>query len=269
MKNVLPFFILALFAFACTDGQKKSEDGAEDTAEVVRSTLQNMHMNGNIKSITETPYTPGEDGSIGDMDSCCLEVKQYNRAGFLTTESETNNAGEEESVYSVVYSDDNKYVSGTVVEDGAEVWKRMVERDDEGEFIHALDYDTTGQVYRRHTVEERNEYDQPVSGKTYDGDSTYLGTWGWQIIDGARAGRSWVDSAGVQLLSRIGEVNDNGWVSKVMVVSIDAETGDTTKAVETYSYDAMDDAGNWTQRTKSEDGKAVKVSKRTYEYYEE
>ena len=58
-----------LFALACTDGQKKSEDGAEDTAEVVRSTLQNMHMNGNIKSITETPYTPGEDGSIGDMDS--------------------------------------------------------------------------------------------------------------------------------------------------------------------------------------------------------
>jgi hypothetical protein len=269
MKRLFPFFILTLFALACNNTEKASEEAAEETSESVRSYLQNAHLNGKIKTITETSYTPGEDGSIGEPDSCCVVITQFSEAGFIVTETETTSSGEESSVYNEERNADGKYVSGTVTEGGVQVWKRVVNRDDAGEVINAQDFDTSGQIYRTYALIERNDYDQPVKGQSLDADSTYLGTWSWQYIDGNRVGRGWVDSSGVQLVSRIGEVNDKGWVSKVTDVSIDAESGDTTTVIETYTYDAMDDAGNWTQMTKSKDGKVAQVLKRTYEYYAE
>jgi hypothetical protein len=119
-----------------------------------------------------------------------------------------------------------------------------------------------------HTVDVRNDFDQPVKGKSFDADSVYVGTWTWQYIDGNSVGRSWTDSSGVKEMEIVGEVNDKGWEAKSTELSME-EDGEMTKVIETYSYDAMDDKGNWTQRTTFVDDKATEVLKRSYAYYKD
>jgi hypothetical protein len=44
----------------------------------------------------------------------------------------------------------------------------------------------------------------------------------------------------------------------------------TTNKITKYRYDSYDDKGNWTQRTETdENGKPVKIVKRTITYYKE
>jgi hypothetical protein len=147
------------------------------------------------------------------------------------------------------------------------IWKRVHELNDAGLIKLALDHDSTGQVYRFHTVETHNDFNQGTSGKTYLIDSTYMGTWSYKFIDGQFTGFGWLDSSGVQRQDRTGEVNEKGWLSSLTDVRV-LPTGDTMTIVESYTYDSMDEMGNWTQRTQKNDGKVVEVLKRTYTYYE-
>lgn len=70
----------------------------------------------------------------------------------------------------------------------------------------------------------------------------------------------------MERINRTGEVNEMGWLSKVVDICVN-EGGDTTTIVETYTYDSFGDVGNWTQRTEYNDEKPVKVLKRSYTYY--
>jgi len=268
MKKLPILFALPLLVYSCSEGEPKAEETIEvsETAEMIRSDLANEHMAGAVKSFKETPYTVDEEGKIGEMDSCCVIVEEYDENGFMTNESEMNSAGESVEEGVMKRTETGKFDSYTRTANGKEIFKRIAERDDEGNTIRAIDTDSTGQITRVHTLDEMNEYEQAVKGKSFLEDSTYVGTWFWQYIDGQRVGQTWVDSAGVEWVNRVGEVNDKGLVSKVVDTRMD-EQGETLVTVETYTYESFDDTGNWTQRTEHHDGKPVKVLKRSYTYY--
>jgi hypothetical protein len=270
MKKLIILFVLPVLLYSCGSGEPKAEETTatteEETVQMVRSDLSNDHMNGPIQSFTETPYTPDEQGNISEMDSCCIIVEEFDDNGFMTTSTWKNMAGEVTRVGNMEHTEEGKFVSYTSTENGVQKFKRVVDRS--GDQMKAMDSDSTGQVTRVHVPDEMNENDQPVKGKTYLADGTTLdGIWTWQYIDGNRVGNSWTDSTGVQRWSAVGEVNDKGWVSKRTETEM-GEDGTTTTVVKTFTYDSMDDMGNWTQRTTYEDGKATEVLKRTYAYYE-
>mgnify|MGYP006902134729 CR=1 FL=1 len=258
--------------YACGSGENTSTETTEsaekaEMKEMERSAWENRNMVGKVKTIVETPYTPAEDGTIADMDSCCVEMIEFSENGYRTGKTEKNKDGEVTAVNVVEHTETGKFVSSTWTEDGKEVWKRVVKRDAEGKALGATDTDSTQQVTRRHKAAEYNEYNQPVSGTTYLADSTYLGKWTYDYDDGYEIGRSWTDSSGVQLMEVTGELNENGWLAKAKVMRVD-ESGEATTTLETYTYDELDEMGNWTQRTEYNDEKPVEVLKRTYTYYE-
>jgi hypothetical protein len=265
MKKLLIIFFLPIMVISCKNSDKTSNESSE-TVEMERTNLANAHLNGKVKAIEETPYTPDEDGNIGEIDSCCIKIREYNDKGFRTKNIEKNKAGNITAVNVVEHTETGKFKSSTWTENGKEVWKRVVTRDENGKVVQAVDTDSTNQVTRIHKGEVYNEYNQPVSGKSFMSDNTYLGTWSWKYVDGLRTGRTWIDSSDVQRVNRTGEVNDKGWLSRVVDVRVN-ETDDTVTTIETYTYDSFDETGNWTQRTEFNDDKPVKVLKRVYTYY--
>jgi len=264
--------LLPVLAIACSSGEEPAETtdaNATDTTEVValeRSDLLNRHLMGDVKTIEETPYMAAEDGAMGDMDSCCIEIIEFDNKGFLQKITEKNSEGEVTAVTVQEYDADGLFISRTRSVNGQEVWKRTVTRDDEGNGVMAYDTDADQQMTDYYIVDERNDFGQAVKGKSFSPDSTFVGTWSWKYIDGLRSGRGWADSSGKQLIDVTGEVNDKGWLAKSTDTRVNEE-GETVTTVMTYTYDSFDDMGNWTQRTESENGVPVQILKRTYTYY--
>lgn len=274
MKKLGLLFAIPFLVYACNNGEKENTENSEnseteettETVEMVSSDLENENMLGQVKSFEETPYTPDEEGNIGAMDSCCIAIEEYDENGFMTTYSEKTSAGEPTEIVMMQRDDMGRFTSYTVTENGMEVFKRVTKRDEDGTLLEATDTDSTGAITRVHKVDEVNENGQAVTGKSYLEDGTYLGTWSFDYVEGMRVSNSWVDSTGVQLMQRLGEVNDKGWLAKVVDVRVGDE-GDTTTVVETYTYDSFDDMGNWTQRTMYKDDVPTEVVKRTYTYF--
>lgn len=273
MKKLAYLLALPLFMYSCGSAEQKPAESTEtadttETVEMIRSDWENDHLHGKVKSIEETPYTADKDGNIGEMDSCCVSMEMYNEHGFMTKETEKNSAGETTETGVIDRDEMGRFMGYTATADGRVVFKRVVERDTEGNAISAVDTDTTGQVTRKHTVDDANEHFQALSGKSYLADGTYLGTWSYDYVDGMRVSSGWVDSTDVQRMKRTGELNDLGWISKSVEVKV-GEDGNTTTTTTTYTYDSFDDAGNWTQKTKYENDEPVAVMKRSYTYYAE
>lgn len=258
-------FLLPLLAIACASPEP--EQTTEETEVVMaRNNWQNEHLKGEVKTITETPYKTDADGALGEMDSCCIEVREYDNNGYHVKTTEKNSTGEVTAVNVIEHTETGKFVSSTWTQNGKQVWQRKVTRGDDGKVTSAYDTDSTMQVTNYYESEVMNEFDQPVKGKSFLPDSSFEGTWSWKYTDGLRTGRGWIDKNGVQLVDRTGEVNEMGWLSKVVDTRTDDE-GVTTTTVETYTYDSFDEMGNWTQCTLSENGTPVKIMKRTYTYY--
>lgn len=264
MKNLLFTFFATALLFSCNN-----KDSTKETAKAVvaaDSGWATSHLKGMVHTIEEVEYTPDEKGEIGEMDSCCVEVREYNGKGYTIKYSEKDSKGTvtTESKYERI--DGAKLKSIVRTENGKQVWGRTIHRDDDGNALYAADTDTTGQIHRIHSIIEENEIGQSLLGKTHTADSTYLGTWSFKYIDGMRAGRGWIDNTDKQIVDNTGELNDKGLLSKMERKGWDDE-GNPTITVSTYTYDSFDDKGNWTQCTTKEDGKVVEVEKRTYTYF--
>jgi hypothetical protein len=268
MKKLLLIFLWPLLVFSCTNSETDSAETPEtsETAEMERSDWANDHLQGKVRTIEASTYTPEENGEISAMDSCCVEIDEFNDQGFIVTNKEMDAEGNMMRVTVVEYTETGQFLSATTTENGKQVWKRQIEMDEEGTVLSAYDSDSTQQTTAVYSGMTYNEYNQPLEGAMHTGDSTFLGTWSWQYIDGERVGRGWIDSSGVEWIKRVGEVNENGWVSKVTDYGFDGE-GNKTTTIETYTYDSFDETGNWTQRTEFKDEKPVQVVKRRYTYY--
>lgn len=266
MKKLIFIFFLPLLLFSCNDNKNASNETSE-TIELERSNWANEHLNGKVKTIGETPFTTDENGNIGEMDSCCVKITEFSDKGYIMKVTNKNDEGTVTRLNTIERTETGKFLSNTRTENGIEVWKRTSTYDEEGKHLFTSDSDTTKNVAYFYNDITNNDFDQPVSGKMYSADSTFIGNWSWKYIDGLRTGRGWIDSTNVQRVNRTGEVNDKGWLSRVVDVRIE-ENGDTTTTIETYTYDSFDEMGNWTQRTETNDEKPVKVLKRTYTYFE-
>lgn len=271
MKKLTAVLALAVLAYSCGSGEQKAEkadDASAETAEVemIKSDLAKDNMMGAVKSFEQTLYTPDEEGNISEMDSCCMKMEEYDKNGYMKKMTEKTSAGEISRIGELEHTEKGEFVSYTATRDGMQTFKREVDRSSGG--MKAMDTDTSGLV-RVHVADAMNEFDQPTSGKTYMPDGTTLvWSWVWNYENGTETGQSWKDSTGVEVWNSVGELNEKGWMAKETQTEVDEE-GNSTTTVMTYTYDSMDEMGNWTQKTEYTDGVATKVVKRSYAYYEE
>jgi hypothetical protein len=266
MQKLLLIFLATSLMVACKNNSNETTE-TKEAAVAADSGWATQHLKGMVKTIEESDYTPNDEGVIGEMDSCCVEVSEFNDKGYLIKYSEKDSQGNMDFETFYERNDDGKFVSYKRMKDGKQIAGRTTTYTEDGKILHAIDTDTAMQVYRIYNAVSENELGQPTSGKSLAGDSTFLGDWTFKYIDGMRAGRSWIDSSGTKLSDLTGELNDQGLLGKMTKVVMGPD-GEMITKVSTYVYDTFDEMGNWTQATESEDGKVVQVEKRTYTYYE-
>ena len=96
MKRIV-IIMAGLFLLAsCNNAGDKAAE-----SKVKYSDLANDQLKGNIESIEDTPYQVDSTGKIGAMDSCCINVTEYDANGnaVKSTSKDSKGTVKNESVY--------------------------------------------------------------------------------------------------------------------------------------------------------------------------
>ena len=252
-------FLAGLFLLACSSNEKAE-------SKVKYSDLANDNLKGDIQAIEETPYKADSTGKMGEMDSCCITVSQFDENGNSVkyTSKDSKGTVKNESIYSRhesglwTGSEDTK-------EGGKPTGSMKVTVDDKGQYALAQTFDSTGKpdVYYKDITQ--NEFGQVASWKEYDKDSFFRQEGTAKFDKNLQVSFVIKDSVGKEKQTYASKYNDKGEQTENSTTTITKDT--TTTKVTKYTYETHDDMGNWTQRTTWDDkGKATAVTKRTYTY---
>lgn len=263
MKRIVFFLASLFFLAACNNSNDKSAD-----KKVKYSDLANEQLKGNIESIEDTPYQADSTGKIGAMDSCCIDVTQYDENGNAVKYFSKDSKGtiKRESVYS--RHENGLWIGSTDTKDGKPSGSMKVTVDDKGQYILAQTTDSTGKPDVYYTNLTQNEYGQVMGWKQFDKDSVFRESGESKFDKNLMIGFTSKDSLGNVKSSGASKFNDKGEQIEYSNTNITKDT--TTTNVTKYTYETHDEMGNWTQRTEWNDkGKAVKITKRAYTYRKE
>src|SRR5512134_396338 len=78
MKKIF-ILMTGIFLLSCNSGEEKKTE-----SEVKYSDLESQNLKGDISSVEEAPYKTDSTGKIGEMDSCCVSVSDYDENGNNT-----------------------------------------------------------------------------------------------------------------------------------------------------------------------------------------
>ena len=260
MRKII-IIVAGLFVLACNNQKDK-----EAEKKVKYSDLVNDHLKGDIQSVEDTPYKVDSTGKIGDMDSCCIEVVEYDENGNAIKVTSKNSKGtvKNESVFS--RHENGLWIGSTNTKEGGKPSGSMkVGVDDKGQYTIAEAFDSLGKLDVYYTNIGQNEYGQVLSWKQYDKDSVFRMEGESKYDKSLQTGFTLKDSVGKVKSSSTSTYNDKGEQTGNSNTTVTKDS--TTTMVTKYTYDAHDELGNWTQRTTwDEKGKATKIVKRTYTY---
>jgi len=252
-------FMTGLFLLACNSSEKTE-------SKVKYSDLVNDNLKGDIQTIEETPYKVDSTGKIGDMDSCCISVLDYDANGnnVKYTSKDSKGTVKNESVYtrheSGLWTGSNDTKEG-----GKPTGSMKVAVDDKGQYTVAEVYDSTGKLDIYYTDISQNENGQVLAWKQYDKDSVFRQEGEAKFEKNLQVMFTMKDSVGKTKQTFASKYNDKGEATENTNTTITKDS--TTTKVTKFTYETHDDMGNWTQRTAWDDkGKATAVVKRTYTY---
>lgn len=259
MKKIL-IIMAGLFVLACNNSKDKEAEKKVSFSDLVADNLK-----GNISSIEETPYKTDSSGKIGEMDSCCISVTDYDENGNSSRSVSKDSKGTvtNESVFTRHPNGLFKSIANT--KDGKSTGGFDTQVDDKGNYTWAAAIDSNGKVDVYYTDIAQNDVAEVTAWKQYSKDSVFKMT-GESKYDGHKMLESTVkDSVGKVTNTNTAKYNDKGEPIERSNTTYKNDTA-TTKITK-YTYESHDDMGNWTQRTEWDDkGKAVKIVKRTYMY---
>ena len=264
MKRIVIIMAGLFFLAACNNANEKS---AEKKAKY--SDLANDNLKGDIETTEDTPYQVDSTGKAGAMDSCCIDVTQYDENGNAVkfTSKDSKGTVKNESVFT--RHENGLWTGSTDTKDGGKSSGSMkVAVDDKGQYTLAQSFDSAGKPDMYYTGITQNEYGQVQSWKQYDKDSVFRQTGESKYDKNLFMGFTSKDSVGKVKSTSSVKYNDKGEQTENSNTTITKDS--TTTKVTKYTYDAHDDTGNWTQRTEWNDkGKATKITKRVYTYRKE
>ncbi len=260
MKRIV-IIMAGLFLFAaCNNSNDKSAE-----TKVKYSDLANDNLKGNIEAIEETPYQVDSAGKAGAMDSCCIEVTQFDENGNSVkfTSKDSKGTLKNESVFT--RHETGLWTGSADTKDGKSSGSMKVTVDDKGQYTLAQTTDSTGKLDKYYTHITQNEYGQVLSWKQYDKDSVYrsegTSTYNKNLFQNFTS----KDSVGKMTSSNSVKYNDKGEQIENSRTNVIKDS--TTVKLIKYTYESHDENGNWAQRTEWDDkGKAKKIIKRAYTY---
>jgi hypothetical protein len=263
MKRIV-IITAGLFLLAsCNNAGDKTAD-----SKVKYSDLANDQVKGNVESIEDTPYQVDSTGKAGAMDSCCVDVTQYDANGNAVkyTSKDSKGTVKNESVFT--RHENGLWTGATDTKAGKPSGSMKVGVDDKGQYTIAQTFDSTGKPDIYYTTVGQNEFGQVLGWKQYDKDSVFRQSGESKYEKSLFMGFTAKDSLGKVKSTSAAKYNDKGEQIEFSNTTITKDT--TTTKVTKYTYDTHDDKGNWTQRTEWNDkGKATKITKRVYTYRKE
>lgn len=248
---------------ACNNADDKSAE-----KKVKYSDVSNDNLKGDIGTIEDTPYLVDSTGKMGAMDSCCMDVTQFDENGNAVKFTTQDNKGtvKSESVYT--RHENGLWTGANDTKAGKPSGSMKVTVDDKGQYTLAQTTDSTGKPDRYYSSITQNDYGQVLSWKQYDQDSVFRGEGESKYDKAFFTGFTEKDSVGKVISTSTVKYNDKGEQTENSNTTITKDS--TTTKVRKYTYETHDEMGNWTQRTEWDDkGKATKITKRVYKYRKE
>jgi hypothetical protein len=260
MKKLL-IFMTGLFLLSCNNEKAKEAEN-----KIKYRDLSIEMLKGDIQSYTETAYKTDASGKLGEMDSCCADLIEYDENGNATSYNSKNSSGtiKNASVYSRL--ENGLWTGSTDSKEGGKPSGSMkVSVNEKGQYTIAQTYDSTGKPDIYYSTTGQNEYGQVQAWKQYDKDSVFRQEWESTYEKNLLVSATTKDSVGNVKQRYVAKYNDKGELIENSNTEITKDS--TTVKVKKFTYETHDDLGNWTQRTEWDDkGKAIKILKRTYVY---
>lgn len=257
MKKML-IIMACLFVIACNNE-------SESESKVTWSDLVSENLKGDISSLEETPYKTDSTGKIGDVDSCCVSVSEYDGNGNNTKSVSKDSKGTITSESVVTRHPNGLFKSVSNTAKGKNTGGFDTKIDDKGNYTWAGEIDSNGKGGMYYTNITQNDVGAVTGWKQYDKDSVFRGEGEAKYDKHKQLSFSFKDSVGVVKNSSSNKYNDKG--EQVESSNTNVGKDSTTTKVTKYTYDSHDDMGNWTQRTTwDEKGKATAITKRTFTY---
>lgn len=259
MKKIL-IIMVGLFVLSCNNA--KDKDAAKT---VTFSDLVADNLKGNISSIEETPYKTDSSGKVGEMDSCCISVTEYDENGNSAKSVSKDSKGTISNESVLMRHPNGLFKSVSNTKDGKSTGGFETKLGDDGKVNWAAAIDSNGNVEVYYTDITQNEVGEVTAWKQYDKDSVFRMTGESKYDKHKMLESTTKDSVGKVKRTNAAKYNDKGERTEFSNTTY-KDDSPTTKVTK-YTYESHDDMGNWTQRTEWDDkGKAVKVVKRSYVY---
>ncbi len=263
MKRIVIMLAGLSILAACNNSNDKAAE-----KKVKYSDLANEKLVGDIETIEDSPYQVDSTGKMGAMDSCCIDVTQYDGNGNAVkfTSKDSKGAVKSESVFT--RHENGLWTGAADTKDGKPSGGMKVTVDEKGQYTIAQTTDSTGKPDIYYTGITQNEYGQVLSWKQYDKDSVFRQEGESKYDKSLFMGFTSKDSVGKVKSTSSAKYNDKGEQTEFSNTTITKDS--TTTKVTKYTYETHDEMGNWTQRTEWNDkGKATKITKRAYTYRKE
>lgn len=259
MKKIM-IIMAGLFVLACNNEKDK-----EAEKKTIFSELEADNMKGDISSIETAPYKTDSTGKIGEMDSCCISVTEYDENGNSTKSVSKDSKGTPKSESTTTHHPNGLFKSVTNTENGKNTGGFETAIDDKGNYTWAQGLDSNGKMEIYYTDITNNEVGEVTGWKQYDKDSVFKASGEAKYDKNRMLENTIKDSAGTVTSKSSSKYNDKGEEIESSFTRITKDT--TTTRVTKYTYESHDEMGNWTQRTTWDDkGKATGITKRTITY---
>jgi hypothetical protein len=255
MQKLIMLLFAGLFIISCKTEEKKGP---------VYNDIFLDNLKGNVLAVETTPYKPDSTGKVGEMDSCCVFVSEYDGKGYISKNTQKDKTGKVTTEEIFTHYDNGRMKEVVNTKEGKPAGKLIIVADSSGRYTGAERFDSVGNKQFFYTDLTQDEYGHVLTGKERKPDSSLNSSWKNTFEKQAYISGESTDSSGKVTYKSTSKVNDKGDQIESNSTEIKKDTTITKNL--TYRYDAADDQGNWTQRTEMENGKPTKVEKRTITY---
>jgi hypothetical protein len=264
MKAFSLLLIVATLILSCNDAPKTT--ASSDSTAPKNTDLVQQHLNGRVKSVTETSYQVDSTGKTGKMDSI-ITVNELDEKGYTSKYYQKDSSGKILMEQTISHYDNGLLKEVTALKNGKPDFKLTT--DIEGDhFTGGKTYDSTGKQDSYYKDVKVNEYGMVYAGKRYTMNDKFKESWDQKVEGSNNLGGTYIDSTGKPAMENTIKVNDKGWAVEEMTMTREKDSTKTEK--KTYQYKSLDEKGNWTEQTTYNDkGNPVKVTRRTYTYYKD
>ncbi|MEP6464747.1 MAG: hypothetical protein ABJB05_00515 [Parafilimonas sp.] len=248
---------IAVIAVACN--QKTS------TTTVARPVADALSENlkGKVSQLeTDTYLIDSATGAKGKLESKSIE--KYDDSGY--TVSYSNYTANDSATTLTTYNRDaNGYISGiTTTKNGNPLSSMKIAVDSVGKYISATSFDSTGKEDVYYDEIASNDFAEVLGAKGHHPDSTLKMTFNNNFDSIYYVGGESKDSVGKVTYSSTIKLNDKKDPEQMDETNVAKDS--TTKTTTAYTYNTLDNTGNWTQQTTSENGKPKKIIIRMITY---